>query len=512
MTNKLVLPYSDIRKTILEAVDMIANPVKQTLSPKGGNVIIQDDSGGVQHTNDGVTIAKNISSSDPVKNTIIDIIKHGSLKTNSEAGDGTTTTILLTQNLIKNGFKVIDEGMNEMVLKKELDIMGDKLVKKLKENVVLISNDKELINIATISANNDSVIAKEVVEVVKFAGEDGMIFIEANNKPKTEIDKEPGFMMNAGLFSQELRVNPSSFSVIYKDIPVFLTDKRIYYQEEAETILKIAVKSGFKSIMVIAKDFIGQAPNTFIANHSKGTIKVLLVKDNNNDVDDIATYLGGKVIKEKTGSLVNNISDKDFIIANQVYSDGKKTILTPKVVGGKEVTKLVDSLKEELKKDKEDKELKRRIASLTAGTTTIRVGGFTQMEQNEKIYRFEDAINATRTALKDGYLIGGGVALMNTFDKKDYSQELQRLVQSFTETSIRQIAINCSKHEYTVISNIKGNIGYNALTDKFEDLLKAGVIDPYKVTEMAIKNSISIAGIILSSKYLVVNELEDNNK
>lgn len=516
MTKK-IYKYSDIKEKILEAVDLIADPVKQTLSPKGGNVIFQDERGNPVQSNDGATIARSISVKDQVQDTIINIIKASSLKTNSEAGDGTTTSILLSQVLIKQGFKLIEEGMNPIVLKKKLEDMGEKLIAKIKQSVLTIKTDDDLLNIATISANNDKHIAKYVVDVVKFAGQNGMIFIEPNNKIDTEIEKEPGFKIDSGMLSPDLRNNPASFSATYKSVPVFITDKRLYYREEAETILKEAIKAGHKSVVIVARDFIGEAPATFIANHAKKIINVLLVKDNSvtesnaENLDDLALYLNGKVIKEKNGSLVNNITQEDFVIANQVFSDSQKTIFTPVTVGLKSVADLVKTLEAELKKDKDNNKLKERISALTSGTTTIKVGGATQLEQTEKIYRYEDAINATRAAIRDGYLVGGGITLLNSYVKKQFDTELQPLVKKFTEASIRQIAENCGKHEDTVIKTIQdGGLGYNALTDTFEDLLSAGVVDPYKVTEMAILNSISIANVILSSKYLIVNELVDD--
>jgi len=523
MSSKKVYHYPDIRKEILEAVDMIANPVVSTLSPRGSNVVYQDSNGNPEVTNDGVTIAKNISSKNEIHNTIIDIIKHSSLKTNSEAGDGTTTSILLSQVLIKEGFKLIDEGMNPIELKRRLEGVCEVLLSNIKKGVITIptSGDREMHRIAVISANNDDVIAKDVVEIVKFAGDLGMVFIEPNNKLETELVKEPGFRIEQGMFSPELRNNPSQFSATYKDVPVLLTDKRIYYREEAETILSVAIKAGYKNIVVIARDFIGEAVNTFLANHNK-TINVLLIKDplvtekNSESLDDLAIYINGHVVKEKNGRLVDNITEKDFTVVNQVYADPVKTIITPKIVSSIKLDALVDSLKVELEKDKDNKEIKRRLACLTAGTINVKVGGATPIEQTEKIYRYEDAINATRAAVKDGYLVGGGIALLNSYNEEDIEPEMRTLAKRFTEASVRQIAKNCGKYEDHVLQTIRSgkgkNYGYNAMSDTYGDLLKDGVIDPYKVTEMAIRNSVSIANVILSSKYLIVNDTEEKNE
>jgi chaperonin GroEL len=522
MTNKIVYPYSEIKDKILIAADMIANPVGQTLSPKGGNVLFEDDYGNPTWTNDGATIARNITVKDPVLNYVINIIKHGSLKTNVEAGDGTTTTVVLTRLLLKEGFKLRDEGVNPTVLRKKLEAMADTLIEEIRKGVIQVKDDKSLESIATISSNNDKVIAKDVVRVVKFAGEDGMIFLEPNNKPETDVTTEPGFRIDSGMFAPELKTEKHRIVANYKDVPVFLTDKRIYYPEEAESILNTVLKAGYKKVVVVAQDFIGQAPNIFISNHTKGgVISVLLVRDtkvtasNSETLDDLATYLGGKVIKEKSGSLVNKITISDFVMANQVFADAEKTIITPKVIHSKSVKGLVASLKEELAKNKDDQGLKKRIASLTAGTTTIKVGGTTQLETTEKLHRYEDAINSTRSAMKDGYLVGGGIALIRAYKKENHDAELGSLVRRFTEGSIRQIAENCGKHAdsmvETILSGKSKTFGYNALTDKYEDLLKAGVVDPFKVTEMAIRNAVSVSNALLSSNYIIAHEQEDKD-
>ncbi len=522
-SNKVVYPYSEVKGEILKAVDMIADPVRQTLSPKGGNVLFEDDNGEPKYTNDGATIARTITVKNPIHNYVINIIKQGSLKTNLEAGDGTTTSIVLTRILIKEGFKLIEEGMNLMVLKKKLETMADKLVESLKKNVIKVKNDKDLENIATISANNDPSIAKEVVKIVKFAGEDGMIFIEPNNKATTEVTTEPGFRIDTGMFTPELRTEKNRPVATYKDVPILITDKRLYYAEEAESILNTALKAGYKKLVIIARDFVGQAPLILVGNHTKGVISVLMVKDNtatdngSTTMDDLATYLGGKIVKEKTGSLVNKLKPEDFMMANNVFSDGEKTIITPKVLHTKAVKSLVDSLKEDLAKhkNKDDPTLKKRIASLTSGTTTVKVGGSTNLETIEKIYRYEDSINASRAAMKDGYLAGGGVSLLRSFIKHDHDEDMRSLVKKFTEASVRQIAENCGKHEDSVLEEVLRNktpqYGYNAMTDKYEDLLKVGVVDPFKVTEMAIRNAVSVSNALLSSNYLIVHEQEEDN-
>lgn len=516
--NKAVYKYSDIKDKIIHAIDTIADPIKQTLSPRGANVIFEDDNGNQYVTNDGVTIAKNISVEDPVEDSFIQIIKHSALKTNAEAGDGTSTSILLSQNLIKSGLKLVEEGYNPIELKKEFEAFGKKLIENVEANTVKIKDDKELKYVATISANNDTDIASDVVKVVKITGEDGLVFIEPNSKDETEIIEDIGFVIHSGMLSPELRNHPSKFIATHKDVPVLVTDKRIYYPEEAETILATAISAGHKAVVIVARDFIGQSINTFIANHARGKIQVLLVKDTNaTDKDaetlhDLAVYLGTNVISEKVGSLVNKLSIEDFGIAESVMSDAVKTLIVPKQKTSKELRERVSAIKDSLDASKnkpEEKELKRRLSSLTNGMVTIKVGGATPMETMERIYRYEDAVNATREAMKDGYVVGGGTTLLRAYNQKDYKPELAHVFKKFCEASIRQISINCGKHQESVIENILSNknknFGYNALTDTFEDLLKAGVIEPAKVTKMTIQNSISVTNVIISSNYLITN-------
>ena len=520
---KSIKRYADVREQIKRAVDTLADPIRETLSPKGRNVLFESANGEFQSTNDGVTIAKNINVRDPYENLIINMMKQASLKTNNEAGDGTSTSILLSQILIKEGFRLVDQGHNQMDVKHAFEKFGKTLVANLKKEAIKIKTDKDLFNIANISANNDPLIAADVVKVVKCAGLDGMVFIEANNKPETNIIEDNGFLVETGLFAPELRNMKDRFVAQYHNVPVLITDKRLYYPEEAETILKTVLMAGHKSVVIVARDFIGQSVNTFITNHTQGVCNVMLVKDpnvnekDNDSLQDLATYLGGKLISEKNGSIVDNLTIADFVVATKVYADPVKTIILGKPVKKKagDLAMLITALRGELEKKKEDKNLKRRLASLTNGMVTVKVGAATQLEQTEKIFRYEDAINATRAAMKDGYLVGGGIALKNAFKPKEHPAEFGKSFQRYCEANIRQIAENCGKSAESVLEVINAsknpNLGFNAMNGQFEDLLKVGVVDPYKVTEMAVLNSVSVAKEIISANTIIVNDIDENN-
>lgn len=531
MFNKLVHPYADIRHKIVTAVDLLNNPIRQTLSPRGANVIYEDESGSPNITNDGATIARNITVKDRVMNNVIEIIKHASLRTNSSAGDGTSSTIVLASILIKEGLKLVEDGeWNRIALKKEYDNFATAMVEQLQKLKKPVKNDKDLYYIAKVSASGDEEIATTIVKTVKTSGEDGMVFIEPANAMETTIQEDTGFNIPAGMFVPELRNNNKAFSATYMDVPVLITDKRLYYSQEAETILSTALKNGFKEIVIVAKDFIGEALPYFVANHVKGSIRVLLIKepkvdkDNGLTLEDLAVYLGGHVVTEKQGSIVDSLKIDDFVIAKKVFADGSKALISrDKDEKNKDLTDRIATLKKELKKKGDSEEndvvdLKERIASLTNGIVTIKVGGSTPLEVNEKIFRYEDAVNATRAAMKDGYLVGGGISMLRAFRECKFKGELAKLFRKVGEANVRQIAENCGLNGDIVldtITELQGgdiNVGFNALSMEYDNLLDAGIIDPYKVSEQVIRNAVSVAGIIVGSGYMVVHDIsEDKN-
>lgn len=535
MPTKQILNYTETRDRIFKAVDTLCDPIRQTLSPRGGNVVYEDSHGQINVTNDGVTIAKNIAVKDAVENAVITIMKHASLRTNAVAGDGTSTTILISSILIKEGLRLIENGFNPMELKHEFELFADKMVEELKKLTKKAKTDKDLYYVANISSNNDKEIADNVVKTVKTTGQDGMVFIEPSNSAETEILEDTGFHVHSGMFAPELRNNERQFAATYLNVPVLITDKRLYYQSEAETILSTALKNGYKEIVIIAKDFIGEALPFFISNHTRGSLRVLLVKepnsanDNGITLEDLAVYLGGKVVSDKNGEIVNTLSIEDFVIARRVFADAQKCLISRDTEEkNKPLTERIAAIRKELKKFGDDDEsrerdsLKERISSLTNGMVTIRVGGRTPLEVNEKIFRYEDAVNATRSAMENGYTVGGGLAMFQAYRNAYLNPEneaLARVYRKVGEANIRQIAENCGLSSDLVIDNILAmprnhnnlTIGFNAREMTYDDLLEVGVVDPFKVGEMAIRNAASVAGMIISSRYFVLNE-QDNGE
>lgn len=527
---KQISHYSEVEDKIIRAIDTITDPIRQTLSPRGGNVIFESDNGEITVTNDGVTIAKSIRIDEPFGNAIISIVKEAALKTNTKAGDGTSTTILFSSVMTKGGLRLVRDGMNQREVVdwyREFAIELKESLSKLKQK---IKTDEDLFSVACISANNDKVIAADVVKIVRTAGEDGFIFMEPSNTADTEIIEDTGFIVNAGLFRPELANNMGIANFV--DVPVLITDKRLYYAEEAETILNLCLQNGLKELVIVAHDFIGEALPFFVANHMKGAVRLILVKDPlieanaGATLEDLASYLDGSVITEKNGAIVDRLKVEDLCYAKKVYSDGAQTVIVrDDETSNKRLNDRVKGIKAELKKFGDDGNeaksvLQKRLASLTNGIVTIRIGGRTPIEVKEKRYRYEDAINAGRAAVKDGFLVGGGVSILNAYmeihKRWDKTPEVQKVFRSLAEASIRQIAENSGLDGNTVLmATLIGkrknkNYGFNALTQEYGDLLKEGVIDPYTVTEMAIDNAVSIASQIVSSRYLIVNQKDDN--
>lgn len=527
--NKKIYKYEDILPQIYEAVDIITNPVAQTLSPKGGNVVYEDEALNQYYTNDGYTIVNHISVKDPVQNAIIEIMKGGSRKTNLEAGDGTSSTLLMSSIFIKEGLKLIENGHNQMDVRDELLKFSEDMRTELNKKVTKIKDDKDLKFIATISASNDTKIASDVVKIVKIVGNDGQVMIDRGFGEETEIVEDAGFIVKSGVFAPEL--TNKQFQTQMLDVPVFITDKRLYYKSEAETILQTVLNAGYNEVVIFAQDFVGEALPYFIANHVNNKIRVILVAEKKLEIlEDLAIYIGTEVISDKKGTLVDKITIEDFAMSKRVFSDPQKTIVVrDKKESNGTLVKRIKTLKTEMNKigNKQDPEylnLQRRISSLTTGMVTIKVVGSTPLEVMEKIHRYEDAINACRAALREGYLPGAGIAVYKAYKNIKVHPDFKRMFDKASEINIRQIAQNCGKTPEIILNDIDtknylkgfagGNFGYNAVTGKVEDIVKAGIIEPLLVTKQVIANAVSIANIILTSRYLIVNDVEDykNNK
>jgi len=523
---KEVFEYKDVRERILSGIDKVCNPIIGTLTPKGQNVIFEVLNKQYRVANDGMTIASQIELEDPVENAVADIVRKSAMRTNHIAGDGTTTSMLLTQHLIKEGFKLIDSGWNQMSLKRELDKVGEIISKEIQKAAKKVKTKQDIFFIAQLSANNDKKIADDVMTAIESAGEEGLILLEENAKYDVELVKDLGFLISQGMFSPHFTNQAKQFSARYDNVKVFLTDKRIYYPDECIAILEPIAKAGIKDVVIVAKDFIGQAPNIFIANHIQKKMNILLVKDpdlkDDNDItslEDLADYLGCKVFTDKAGKLTTkDVTLESFGTADKVVSLGVKTLLLKEksIQRMEKITKIrnaISNAENEAVKER----LEKRLSRMTSGTVTIKVGGNTPAEAKEKVYRYEDAINSARIAKKDGYIVGGGITLHNVYKRalkgalRGFDDDLVKALERVCNAPLRQIAINCGENYKTLLENVENGFGYNAATDKYEDLLKAGIIEPTKVLQLAFENAISAAGTILSSNYFILEKEKEKD-
>lgn len=489
---------------VRKAVNRIAEPIIQTITPLGNNVMFDKDLQTLI-TNDGVSIAKLIDSEDEVEDAIIHMVKYGSLATNQLAGDGTSTTVLLTKELVDIGLTKIEAGVKPMILKKEFNELRDSIIDnstKFKKDV----GDDDLFRVALISSGGDEELAANVVSVIDTAGVDGMIFINDSKNNETRIIKDTGYNLDEPMYNTILG-NISPGRADYKNPYIFITDKKLYHVEECKEILETAYKSNVENIVIVARDFLGESADFLIANHMDENVplNVLLIRFSVQDNDftplhDLATYLGAKVVSEKIGNFRGKLNADHYKLVERVYSSGPKTIFVSDNKANPELTLLVEEVRRKKEENPEDKQAAKRLASLTTGTVTVEVGAPTGPELRELIYRYEDSINATRAAIKSGYVVGGGLTLFNS------TRDLTDTGREFGTASIRQIAENCGI-EFNE-DKYEGDIGYNAKTETFSNLHEDGVIEPYDVFKHSVVNAFSIATAILTSGFFIVNRTE----
>lgn len=525
--SKQIYKSSELDDKIIEAVDFINDPIRQTMSPQGSYVIFESAGGVQNYTKDGVTIARNTSHEDPIVNQTLNFIKEGSLATNLEAGDGTSSTVLMSSVLIKEGLRLLKNGWNPIDIRKKFLEFGSNIKDVINKQVKTIKNDDDLYHIANVSSGNIKEITENTVKTIKITGKEGQVMINPAYGADTYLIEDTGFVLPSGLFIQELAQN-KSMQAQYEDVLVFITDKRLYYDTEAEKILTTAKENGYKSIVIVAQDFIGEALPFFVEQHQRGLMQVLLLKESRPEIlDDLAIFLNGNVISDKSGAL-DELQIENFSVAKMVFASTQKAIISRDTKEkNKNIDKRVKALAKELKdignrENNEYKKLEKRVANLTKGMVTIKVGGKTWPEVNEKILTYEDAVNATKVAIESGYVLGGGITMLNAWNnlnKKNLDKEFERVFDKYCKAIVSQVSINCGVNPEVNLERIYNeqkkhglNWGYNAVSGKIEDLHKAGVIEPIKVTTQVIDNSISIANIILTSRYRMVEKLEDNNK
>ncbi len=518
---KQILFSEKARSALKKGADKLANVVKLTLGPKGRNVALDKGFGTPQIISDGVTIAKEIELKDKYENIGAQLLQEVASKTNDVAGDGTTTAVVLAQALINDGLKNVTAGTNPLALKRGIEKGVERVVLEIKEKIAQPVKGKEDIeHVASISAN-DKEIGKMIAEAMERVGKDGVITVEESQTMGIKVEVVEGMQFDQGYVSPYMITNPERMEASYEDPYILITDQKVSALNEILPLMEKMATSGKKDLVVIADEIEGEALATFVVNKLRGTFNTLAIKapgfgDRKKEMlQDIAILTGGKVISEEVGLKLENATLNDLGRARRVVATKEKTT----IVEGKGEPKKIKERIAQIKKEKEeatsdfDKEkLEERLAKLVGGVAVIKVGAATETEQKEKQHRVEDAVEATKAAVEEGIVVGGGVALLRVIPalakvKVEGDEKIGlEILKSALEEPIKQIAENAGRDGAVVMEKIKkhqGYYGYNAATDRFEDLVKAGVIDPAKVTRTALQNAASVAALLLTTEALV---------
>jgi len=529
MAAKELLFNTDARAKLKRGVDALAEAVKVTLGPKGRNVVIDKKFGSPTVTKDGVTVAKEIELSDPIENMGAQMVKEVATKTSDLAGDGTTTATVLAQAIFREGLKNVTAGANPMELKRGIEKAVEAVVEQLKTLSVPSAGKKEIAQVGSISANNDKEIGNLIADAMEKVGKDGVITVEEAKGLETTLETVDGMQFDRGYLSPYFVTDPEKMETVLDDAYILIHDKKISAMKELLPVLEKVAQSG-RPMLIIAEDVEGEALATLVVNKLRGTLKVAAVKapgfgDRRKEMlRDVAVLTGGQVISEEVGFKLENATLNDLGRAKRIVIDKDNTT----VVDGKgkegDISGRINEIKAAIDKSTSDydrEKLQERLAKLSGGVAIINVGAATETEMKEKKARVEDALHATRAAVEEGIVAGGGVALIraqSALDRIRGSEDEKigvEIVRRALEEPIRMIAQNAGAEGSIVVAKVKEskdkNFGYNAATDVYEDLVKAGVIDPTKVTRTALQNAASIAGLLLTTECVVVEKKEEKS-
>jgi len=528
MAAKEILFNTDARDLMRQGVDELANAVKVTLGPKGRNVIIEKKFGAPQITKDGVTVAKEIELADSFKNTGAQLVKSVASKTGEDAGDGTTTATVLAQSIVNVGLKNVTAGANPMDLKRGIDKAVAAVVENIKKQSKAVGDNFDKIEqVATISANNDAEIGKHIAEAMQKVSKDGVITIEEAKGRDTYIDVVEGMQFDRGYLSSYFVTDTEKMNCVMENPLILIHDKKISNLKDLLPILEPAVQSG-RPLLIIAEDVDSEALTTLVVNRLRSGLKICAVKapgfgDRRKEMlEDIAVLTGGFVISEERGVKLEQATMDMLGTAEKITITKDNTT----IVNGKgEKAKIADrvgQIKAQIKtttSDYDKEKLQERLAKLSGGVAVIKVGAPSETEMKEKKDRVDDALCATRAAIEEGIVAGGGVAYIRAIsaldklkgENADETTGIQ-IIRRAIEEPLRQIVFNAGKEGSVVVQKVmegKGDFGYNARFDRYEDLVKAGVVDPAKVTRVALENAASIAGMFLTTECVIVEKKED---
>ncbi|TMQ49601.1 MAG: chaperonin GroEL [Candidatus Eisenbacteria bacterium] len=517
---------SAARDALQRGVDKLANTVRVTLGPRGRNVVLDKKFGAPTITNDGVTIAKEIELENPYENMGAQLLKEVATKTQDVAGDGTTTATVLAQAMVHSGLRLVTAGANPMFLKRGMDRAVQSVIAELKKQSKPIKTPAEIANVATISANNDPEIGKLISEAMEKVGKDGVITVEEAKSLDTSLETVEGLQFDRGYLSPYFVTDPERMEAVLEDAYILIHDKKVASIKDIIPILEKVSQVG-KPLLVIAEDMEGEALATLVVNKLRGVLNICAVKapgfgDRRRAMlEDIGILTGGRLITEEAGLKLENAILTDLGRAKRVVVDKDNTTIIEGAGKKTDIKARIDQIKKEIEdstSDYDKEKLQERLAKLAGGVAVVHVGAATEIEMKEKKARVEDALAATKSAVEEGIVPGGGVALLRaqsalaSLEAKGDEKSGIDIVSQALETPVKTIASNAGAEGAIVVERLrtqKGAMGYNAATGQYEDLLQAGIVDPTKVTRSALQNAVSIASLVLTTEAVITDAPEE---
>ena len=526
MAAKIIQFDADARAALKKGVDQLANAVKVTLGPKGRNVVIDKKFGAPTITKDGVTVAKEVELEDPIENMGAQMVREVASKTSDVAGDGTTTATVLAQDLIREGLKNVTAGSNPMDLKRGIDLAVAQIIVNLKKLSRDVKGKKEIAQVGAISANNDMAIGELIANAMEKVGKDGVITVEEAKGTETTLDVVEGMQFDRGYLSPYFVTDPDSMETSLEDPYILIHDKKISVMKDCLPILEKVAQAG-RSLLIIAEDIEGEALATLVVNKLRGTLRVCAVKapgfgDRRKAMlEDIGTLTNGTTISEEKGFKLDNATLAYLGTAKKVVIDKDNTTIVEGAGKKEDIKKRINEIKQQIEKttsDYDKEKLQERLAKLSGGVAVIKIGAATEVEMKEKKARVEDALHATRAAVEEGIVPGGGVAYLRAIASLDgklgenKDQKLGvKIVMRAVEQPIREILTNAGLEPSVIVAKIKegkDDFGFNAFTEKYTNLVEDGVIDPTKVTRVALENAASVASLFITTEATICEKPE----
>lgn len=526
MASKIITFDVDARASLKRGVDQLADAVKVTLGPKGRNVVIDKKFGAPTITKDGVTVAKEVELEDPIENLGASMVREVASKTSDIAGDGTTTATVLAQAIVAEGLKNVTAGANPMDLKRGIDMAVTAIHEGLRELSRPVPGKKEIAQVGTISANNDPTIGNLIADAMDKVGKDGVITVEEAKGTETSMDVVEGMQFDRGYLSPYFVTDADTMECVLENPYILIHDKKIGAIKDLLPVLEKTAQSG-RGLLIIAEDIEGEALATLVVNRLRGTLKIAAVKapgfgDRRKAMlEDIAVLTGGTVISEEKGFKLESTTLQHLGTAKRIAIDKDNTTIVEGAGSSDDIKKRINEIKSQIEKTTSDydrEKLQERLAKLSGGVAVLKIGAATEVEMKEKKARVEDALHATRAAVEEGIVPGGGVAYLRTLGKLDGLKTENNdqvtginIIRRAVEAPIRQILANAGLEGSVIVAKIKegtGTYGFNAYAEKFEDLLEAGVIDPTKVSRVALENAASVASLLITTEATIVERPE----